>query len=58
MLTPRQEMAIMREACGADYRTYCPGVRIMGGGARQCLAAHAAALSPPCKSELAKLGRP
>jgi len=48
----------MREACGADYRTYCPGVRIMGGGARQCLAAHAAALSPPCKSELAKLGRP
>ena len=54
VLTPRQEMAIMREACGADYQAHCAGVRIVGGAARQCLAAHAAALSPSCRSELAR----
>jgi hypothetical protein len=56
VLSPRQEMALMREACGRDYQTLCPGIRIVGGGARQCLANHAAALSPACRSELAKLG--
>jgi Cysteine rich repeat len=57
VLEPVQELAVMREACGSDYRTFCAGVRIIGGGALSCLVSHASALSPSCKGMLGKLGQ-
>ena len=56
-LQPKQEMALMRQACGRDYRNYCAGVRIIGGGAVSCLLSHAASLSQGCKSALGSLGQ-
>lgn len=56
-LQPKQEMALMRQACGGDYRNYCAGVRIIGGGALSCLLSHAASLSQACKSALGSLGQ-
>jgi hypothetical protein len=56
-LKPGQEMAIMRQACGSDYRSYCAGVVIEGGSALGCLLQHAASLSATCKGELRKLGQ-
>jgi hypothetical protein len=57
VLKPREEIALMRQACGADYRAYCDGVRIVGGGALSCLVSHASSLSPTCKGVLGKLGQ-
>jgi hypothetical protein len=57
VLKPGQEIAVMREACGADYRTHCAGVRIIGGGALSCLVSHSASLSGACKSALGELGQ-
>ena len=57
VLKPREEIALMRQACGADYRAYCDGVRIVGGGALSCLVSHASSLSPTCKRVLGKLGQ-
>ena len=57
VIQPGQEIALMRQACGADYRAHCAGVRIIGGGAVSCLVSHAASLSPACKSELGRLGQ-
>jgi hypothetical protein len=57
VLAPGQELAVMRQACGADYRKFCAGVRILGGGALSCLVSHATALSPSCKGMLTKLGQ-
>lgn len=57
VIQPGQEMALMREACGADYRAHCAGVRIIGGGALGCLVSHAASLSAGCKAELGRLGQ-
>jgi hypothetical protein len=55
VLTPRQEMGLMRDACGYDYRAFCSGVRIMGGAALNCLMANAGSLSGGCKSALKQL---
>ena len=52
VLKPREEIALMRQACGADYRAYCDGARIVGGGALGCLISHASSLSPSCKRVL------
>jgi len=57
VLQPGQEIALMRQACGADYRAHCAGVRIIGGGALSCLVSNAASLSAPCKSMLGNLGQ-
>ena len=57
VLQPGQELLLMREACGQDYRTFCAGVRILGGGALSCLVSHGANLSPSCKGMLGKLGQ-
>ena len=56
-MSPREEMMVMREACGPDYRAYCSGVRIMGGAALQCLMANSASLSGGCKNALAQFER-
>lgn len=51
-MSPRDEMRLMREACGRDYRTYCQGVKTGGGHAITCLEANAASLTPGCRKAL------
>ena len=57
VMSPREEMMVMRQACGPDYQAYCRGVRIMGGAALQCLMANSGRLSGGCKSALAQFER-
>jgi hypothetical protein len=57
VLQPKQELALMRAACGRDYQALCAGVRIVGGGALQCLVSHRASLSAACKGALSELGQ-
>jgi len=52
-LRPREELFIVRSACGADIRTLCAGVQPGGGRIVQCVASNAASLSPACKDVLA-----
>ncbi|MGY8665662.1 hypothetical protein Q3C01_25325 [Bradyrhizobium sp. UFLA05-109] len=52
-LRPREELIIVRSACGGDVRTLCAGVAPGGGRIAQCLATNAATLSPACKEVLA-----
>lgn len=52
-LRPREELFIIRSACGADIRTLCGGVQPGGGRVVQCIASNAASLSPGCKDVLA-----
>ena len=53
-MRPREELLVVRSACGADVRSLCGTV--VGGGGRivQCLASNAASLSPACKDVLAQ----
>jgi hypothetical protein len=51
--SPREEMALLRQACGADYRLYCRGVRPGGGRAIACLEDNGPSLSPRCQNALA-----
>jgi cysteine rich repeat protein len=52
-LRPREELFIVRSACGGDVRTLCAGVAPGGGRIAQCLATNAASLSSACKDVLA-----
>jgi hypothetical protein len=52
-LRPREELFIVRSACGADIRTLCAGLAPGGGRIVQCIASNAASLSPACKEVLA-----
>jgi len=52
-LRPREELFIIRSACGADVRSLCAGVAPGGGRIVQCIASNAASLSPGCKDVLA-----
>jgi hypothetical protein len=52
-MRPREELFVMRSACGGDVRTLCAGVAPGGGRIVQCLATRAADLSPPCRDVLA-----
>ena len=52
-LLPREELFIVRSACGADIRSLCAGVAPGGGRIVQCIAGNAASLSPACKDVLA-----
>ncbi|MHC2394350.1 chemotaxis protein histidine kinase CheA [Bradyrhizobium liaoningense] len=52
-LLPREELFIVRSACGADIRTLCAGVAPGGGRIIQCISNRAASLSPACKDVLA-----
>lgn len=54
-MQPRQEAALMRRSCGADYRAYCRGVPLGGGNAMRCLAGNQSRLSSSCKGALAEL---
>ncbi|UGX94329.1 cysteine rich repeat-containing protein [Bradyrhizobium barranii subsp. barranii] len=52
-LRPREELFIVRSACGADIRTLCAGIAPGGGRIVQCISSNAASLSPACKEVLA-----
>jgi len=51
-MRPREELFVMRSACGGDIRTLCGGVAPGGGRIMQCIANRAADLSPACKDVL------
>jgi cysteine rich repeat protein len=51
-MRPREELFVLRSACGGDVRTLCGGVTPGGGRIIQCLATQAAPLSPACKDVL------
>jgi Cysteine rich repeat len=52
-MRPREELFVLRSACGGDVRSLCAGVEPGGGRIAQCLGGHAASLSPACKEVLA-----
>jgi hypothetical protein len=56
-MLPREELFVLRSACGGDVRTLCGGVPAGGGRIMQCLATQAAALSPACREVLAQFAR-
>jgi Cysteine rich repeat len=51
-MRPREELFVLRSACGGDVRALCGGVAPGGGRILQCLATQAASLSPACKDVL------
>jgi hypothetical protein len=53
-MRPREELLVLRTACGADVRSICGGVQPGGGRIVQCLATNAAQLSPACKDVLSQ----
>ncbi len=53
-MSPRQQAALMRRSCGADFHAYCQGVPLGGGHGLACLAANQSRLSPSCSSALAE----
>jgi hypothetical protein len=52
-MRPREELFVLRSACGADVRSICGGVQPGGGRIMQCLATNASSLSPECRDVLA-----
>ena len=53
-MRPREELFVLRSACGSDVRALCGGVQPGGGRIVRCLATQAASLSPACKQVLAQ----
>jgi hypothetical protein len=53
-MRPREELLVLRSACGADVRSICGGVAPGGGRIVQCLATNAAQLSSACKDVLSQ----
>lgn len=53
-MSRRQEVAVLRGACGADYRRICRGVRPGGGQAMQCLKDNFQSLSGGCRRVLSQ----
>jgi hypothetical protein len=51
-MRPREELFVLRSACGGDVRALCGGIAPGGGRIVQCLATQAASLSPACKGVL------
>jgi hypothetical protein len=51
-MRPREELFVLRSACGADVRALCGGIPVGGGRIARCLADQAASLSPACKEVL------
>ncbi|WPO44367.1 hypothetical protein SFY93_02890 [Tardiphaga sp. 42S5] len=56
-MRPREELLVMRSACGGDIRSLCGGIAPGGGRIVQCLASNSASLSPACTSVLAPFAR-
>src|SRR4030081_1004224 len=53
-MRPREELLVLRSACGGDVRSLCGGVQPGGGRVVKCLATQAAPLSPACKEVLSQ----
>ena len=53
-MRPREELFVLRSACGLDARALCAGVAPGGGRLMQCLAARSASLSPDCRDVLSE----
>src|ERR1700726_1363629 len=53
-MRPREELFVMRSACGGDVRALCGGIPVGGGRIVRCLATQAASLSPACKDVLGR----
>ena len=53
-MRPREELFVLRSACGGDVRTLCGGIPAGGGRIVRCLATQAAALSPACRDVLGR----
>jgi hypothetical protein len=53
-MLPREQLFVLRSACGADVRALCGGVAPGGGRVIQCLVARSASLSTPCREVLAQ----
>src|SRR5450432_1242854 len=51
-MRPREELFVLRSACGGDIRALCGGVAPGGGRIVRCLATQAASLSPACQGVL------
>jgi Cysteine rich repeat len=51
-MRPREELFVLRSACGGDVRALCAGIAPGGGRIVQCLATQAASLSPACQGVL------
>jgi hypothetical protein len=54
-LPPREELALLRIGCGADFRLLCRGTPPGGGRILSCLSTHRASLSPQCVRALVQL---
>jgi hypothetical protein len=52
-MRPREELFVLRSACGGDVRSLCAGVEPGGGRIARCLGGNAASLSRACKEVLA-----
>jgi hypothetical protein len=55
--SPRQEVYLLRRACGPDYRALCSDVPVGGGRVIECLRANGRSLSRPCRSALGSATR-
>jgi len=55
LVTPREEIFILRTACGADYANFCRGLRPGAGRIAACLNYNSANLSPRCQQALVSL---
>jgi hypothetical protein len=53
-MRPREELYIVRSACGGDVRALCAGIPFGGGRIVRCLAMQAASLSPACRGVLSE----
>jgi hypothetical protein len=53
-MRPREELMVLRSACGGDVRALCGGVAPGGGRIVQCLARQPALLTSACKEVLAQ----
>jgi len=53
-MLPREELFVLRSACGADVRALCAGVAPGGGRIMQCLAVQSGSLSAECRGVLAE----
>ncbi|HWA63742.1 MAG TPA: cysteine rich repeat-containing protein [Caulobacteraceae bacterium] len=47
-------MSVLRDSCGKDIQTLCPGVQPGGGRIAQCLKEHQDKVSATCKSAIAQ----
>jgi len=55
LVTPREELYMLRIACGADYAAFCRGLRPGAGRIAACLHYNSINLSPRCQQALVSL---